>query len=1342
MTRRKINHSDLFKTTVSCPDPNVCVPSNHYDSMMAKGYAFYRSVKTPPTNAELEEAYDQAYELKLPPVLPRGIAKKDHVWKRTGPTEWGWAPRSHCVGSEKSPQDFESADHIIYAPPPPSEGETPEELSKRLDEFTKLLSVPDDGFPAWPHGTGRIPMEFGGWHAHPFRFDDVQESQIKMLEEVVLPTDVERYEFPALTPDFEPPDQVMAVQSRILQIVRAWENGDELLTGGFLRFGEWGIRPPGWMYYIFVLDLELRRTFGEDLQAGFDHDEARVDKAVLTMLRCAVHDIYHPLLSPAFPMGVVLSGASSLGPADSSNFESDDSMGHWTWLEDFSFVPYDFAFWWLAPYPNTDACIQSHPEQLSRCEYIYSRKFQQWRLLTVEAIDENLPWCIWFEQGDWEERERELLDLLSFHCEPKDWRQTLKAMGACSVMCRAPIFTTETELHSKVHVERMNHISGEMAKDLRFYEWLRRTWGLHGVGQIFSRYWYTQRIHLLRDTERLKYWPRVYEPLPSYDPSDGKEVEVILREAVPTPLDMETPFAGGEGISLAHIFEADDPYKLALFCAGRAREYRIDQKFALVGQQAERWVGGQSPPHSLHMIAVATGAFDILHELTRIKMNSCDLKGTFLFPICDLVQKTNNGKNVVRNGPRPWTAFNGMMKAKSLANKLLFAATAESPYFEGCIQAFSPAGLRDNLSWPKRGMYKYHGEMLGNCVGIGQASNPTTEALRKGIYALKNIRPNPCKLTTKALRNPTVLTLNMFLHTLLVHLASASLTQHEEDRERDLRLLGHTLLAYTGCFERRGLPGRSKNFELFTPEFVRQKVQDSLPFDLLYNFFTNSLMRSGNTWLTSKLLYGISLTESDVRAYGTGTPPTWARTDMERGLFVAAQMDSLEDHIKRKIRTSTTPEFKVQREEAFPAAFLLTATTDVAALFNHQTVLRAILSYYPETKDLERIWRNYAYFQCKLDAASYEYMVEEEFGKLRPSINYASIDKYSRTFIRDVEALGATLSDDDRACLNLLVDVRVVNIYRIADQDTESRRELEEAQAEHRARMEAEEAEAAKKRAIEAEEARRRAAAQTEESRAAERERQKALEAERKANAERKAREAEEKIKREKADKALDGIFGWTQLERALKTDRDEQEARTKVAADIAKRKKLLTKDGLLASASPWKREHLTALSAWLKKGAARGEAAPPQRPTEPESEPELEPEPEPAPPKKRVSFSEPISVMATVLPPSAPAYPPGLGVAPAPPAAGRGGRGRGGRGRGGRGPVSDVAGPSGVNPPPPEIPGDVCVVCEDAKRTTLFLPCAHIATCDLCAMKILNAGALCCICRTPIEKVLRPKFA
>ena len=107
------------------------------------------------------------------------------------------------------------------------------------------------------------------------------------------------------------------------------------------------------------------------MQAGFDHDEARVDKAVLTMLRCAVHDIYHPLLSPAFPMGVVLSGASSLGPADSSIFESDNSMGHWTWLDDFSFVPYDFAFWWLAPYPNTDACIQNHPEQLDRREYIY-----------------------------------------------------------------------------------------------------------------------------------------------------------------------------------------------------------------------------------------------------------------------------------------------------------------------------------------------------------------------------------------------------------------------------------------------------------------------------------------------------------------------------------------------------------------------------------------------------------------------------------------------------------------------------------------------------------------------------------------------------------------------------------------------------------------------------------------------------------------------------------------------------------------------------------------------------------------------------------------------------------
>eukprot|EP01095_Lingulamoeba_sp_RSL-Kostka_P011084 TRINITY_DN4137_c0_g2_i1.p1 TRINITY_DN4137_c0_g2~~TRINITY_DN4137_c0_g2_i1.p1 ORF type:complete len:443 (-),score=84.61 TRINITY_DN4137_c0_g2_i1:136-1464(-) len=45
----------------------------------------------------------------------------------------------------------------------------------------------------------------------------------------------------------------------------------------------------------------------------------------------------------------------------------------------------------------------------------------------------------------------------------------------------------------------------------------------------------------------------------------------------------------------------------------------------------------------------------------------------------------------------------------------------------------------------------------------------------------------------------------------------------------------------------------------------------------------------------------------------------------------------------------------------------------------------------------------------------------------------------------------------------------------------------------------------------------------------------------------------------------------------------------------------------------------------------------------------------------------------------------------------------------------------------------DLCVVCMDAPKESIFLECAHFATCKNCASKM----KVCCVCRAPIERVV-----
>ena len=61
------------------------------------------------------------------------------------------------------------------------------------------------------------------------------------------------------------------------------------------------------------------------------------------------------------------------------------------------------------------------------------------------------------------------------------------------------------------------------------------------------------------------------------------------------------------------------------------------------------------------------------------------------------------------------------------------------------------------------------------------------------------------------------------------------------------------------------------------------------------------------------------------------------------------------------------------------------------------------------------------------------------------------------------------------------------------------------------------------------------------------------------------------------------------------------------------------------------------------------------------------------------------------------------------------------------------------ASPPSPPEDLEPCAVCLEAPRTALLVPCGHTATCVECAHKVMHSShAVCVVCRTPIEKVLR----
>ena len=85
-------------------------------------------------------------------------------------------------------------------------------------------------------------------------------------------------------------------------------------------------------------------------------------------------------------------------------------------------------------------------------------------------------------------------------------------------------------------------------------------------------------------------------------------------------------------------------------------------------------------------------------------------------------------------------------------------------------------------------------------------------------------------------------------------------------------------------------------------------------------------------------------------------------------------------------------------------------------------------------------------------------------------------------------------------------------------------------------------------------------------------------------------------------------------------------------------------------------------------------------------------------------------------------------------------GRGRGGRGAGrggGRGAGRGAAAPA----PPPDVPSHICVVCHEARRTVVFLPCEHCVTCDACTKLLQDADNTCPICRGNIVRLVRPRY-
>ena len=63
----------------------------------------------------------------------------------------------------------------------------------------------------------------------------------------------------------------------------------------------------------------------------------------------------------------------------------------------------------------------------------------------------------------------------------------------------------------------------------------------------------------------------------------------------------------------------------------------------------------------------------------------------------------------------------------------------------------------------------------------------------------------------------------------------------------------------------------------------------------------------------------------------------------------------------------------------------------------------------------------------------------------------------------------------------------------------------------------------------------------------------------------------------------------------------------------------------------------------------------------------------------------------------------------------------------------SSVAPPAAPNPGAEET---MCVVCMDAPKDRIVLPCMHLCACGPCAQRLLELDAPCPVCRGPVERM------
>ena len=55
----------------------------------------------------------------------------------------------------------------------------------------------------------------------------------------------------------------------------------------------------------------------------------------------------------------------------------------------------------------------------------------------------------------------------------------------------------------------------------------------------------------------------------------------------------------------------------------------------------------------------------------------------------------------------------------------------------------------------------------------------------------------------------------------------------------------------------------------------------------------------------------------------------------------------------------------------------------------------------------------------------------------------------------------------------------------------------------------------------------------------------------------------------------------------------------------------------------------------------------------------------------------------------------------------------------------------------PPAAPEEtMCVVCMDAPKDCIVLPCMHLCACGPCAQRLLELNASCPVCRGPVERM------